>query len=413
MTRHIFRQIWNCRRSNLWLWALLFVVTVLMWYAVDIVYNYESASRRPMGYDYDGTYQVDLRFKGSGKHGYEEALSETRAIIGLMNDYPGVQSVGWYRGSYAFDQRRMFEGYCTHDDSSRIVSTMVRFVSPDYFETFGMKPLYGSVGSDVWLPQDYPLPVAVTEDLADSLFTDASTAVGQTFFNPYYWRAGMATNYRVAAVMPRQKFDEYARYEPMIYLPYRDSDINMLTTFSLKVSPDARTGFEERFADDMRRRLETDDFYFYGIQSYDALRDAWNISIGTVNYLNITYGVICFFLFTVFLTVFGAFSIRTRRRRAEIGLKMAMGCSRRRIMSELLLEGIIMLLLPALPALLAAVAVAREELVVDTLTDMSAERFALCFAVAILALGSVIAVAILPSAYSAMTISPSEALHDE
>ena len=46
MWKQIFNQIWNQRRTNAWLWTELCIVTVLLWYGVDVVYNYEGADRK-------------------------------------------------------------------------------------------------------------------------------------------------------------------------------------------------------------------------------------------------------------------------------------------------------------------------------------------------------------------------------
>ena len=49
MWKQIFNQIWNQRRVNTWLWAELCIVTVLLWYGVDVIYNFEGAAWKPKG----------------------------------------------------------------------------------------------------------------------------------------------------------------------------------------------------------------------------------------------------------------------------------------------------------------------------------------------------------------------------
>lgn len=413
MIRHIFIRLWNCRRSNMWICILLTITTLLMWYAFDIVYNYEVAAHKPMGYDYSEVYNIDLRYRGDAMNtSWDDAEEQMLSIKTLLENYPCIEAVSWGNGSRLFSNDRMVEGYCTHEDSSRTVSTFISYVSPGHFDVYDVQPIYGSTNRDVWNPGEYPMPAVLTEDLADSLFTDASRAVGRTFFNPYYMKSANSTNYKVVAVVPSQKFDDYERYEPMIYLPVGDGEIQM-STFMVRVRPEARTGFPERFSKDMRRQIEQGVYYLYAVRSLEECRDTFNVENGIVNYLNATYGMIVFFLFTVFLIVLGTFSIRTRRRRSEIGLRMAMGSSRRRIMTEFILEGVLILLIAAMPAVLIAVNMVYAELTVNTLTDISAGRFIACFAASLAVLALVIMLAVWPSARKAMMISPSEALHDE
>ena len=142
---------------------------------------------------------------------------DNRIIYNRIKDYPGVEQACFYYGDTPFTDARMYEGYCTHTDSSRTVSTYIRYASPEFFEVFGIEPLCGSIDTDRWRSGEYPVPVIVTEEFADSLFGGAPQAVGQTMFNPYWHASGTSTNYRIMAVVANEKSSEYSRYEPMIY----------------------------------------------------------------------------------------------------------------------------------------------------------------------------------------------------
>ena len=58
MWRQIFHQLWNQRRANAWLWVELTLVTVILWYGIDLVYNYEGAALQPKGYDTDCVFDL-------------------------------------------------------------------------------------------------------------------------------------------------------------------------------------------------------------------------------------------------------------------------------------------------------------------------------------------------------------------
>ena len=60
----------------------------------------------------------------------------------------------------------------------------------------------------------------MSETLSDSLFSGRN-GVGETCFNPYFLNSVQPeTNYKVMAVLPAHKTDEYERYEPFIYLQF-------------------------------------------------------------------------------------------------------------------------------------------------------------------------------------------------
>ena len=39
MIKSLFRQMWNQRHANVWVWVELIVVLILLWYSIDLVYK--------------------------------------------------------------------------------------------------------------------------------------------------------------------------------------------------------------------------------------------------------------------------------------------------------------------------------------------------------------------------------------
>ena len=154
-------------------------------------------------------------------------------------------------------------------------------------------------------------------------------------------------------------------------------------------------------------------FYLDNIRLYGDMKEAYDIQKGTVNYLNTVYTVAAFFLFNVFLCVFATFWYRTRKRRCEVALRMALGSSRRQVMRYFLLEGLVLLLMAVIPALLIALNIQWADLTVHTLVDVSAVRFVGSFGVALLLMALMIVLGIWYPARRAMQVQPAEALHDE
>lgn len=415
MWKQIFSQIWNRRRANAWLWIELTIVTVLLWYGADLVYNYEGAARQPKGYDTSCVFDLMVNTKPiSNDADNQRASMDFTYLYNLIKDYPGVEEVCSYYGSVPYSDETMFEGYASHSDSSQVVNCYIRYVSPSYFKVFRLKPLAGQLDEIHWSSTEYPMPMLMSADMADSLFhlPNLGDVVGKTCFNPYYLKSAQpVTNYRVAAVLPRQKLDDYERYESLVYLPIDKS--LFWQHVALRVSSDHVAGFAERFRRDMQSKFDRGIFYLDHIRLYDDMKEAYDIQQGTVNYLNTVYAVVVFFLFNVFLCVFATFWYRTRKRRCEIALRMAFGSSRCAVMSYFLFEGIMLLLLAAVPALIVAFNLQVADLTVHTLVDVSATRFIGCFLTAIVLLALTIILAIWYPARQAMKLQPAEALHAE
>ena len=189
MWRPLFNQIWNQRRANAWLWLELAMVTTLLWYGIDLVYNYEGAACLPKGYDTDGVFDLMVQTKpleaidGADN---ERAGEDFTYLYNLIKDYPGVEEVCAYYGSVPYTGESMFEGYAPHDDSTHVVKCYIRYVTPSYFKVFRLQPLAGQLDEEHWTPAEFPMPVLMSADLVDSLFhlPNRADAVGRTCFNP-------------------------------------------------------------------------------------------------------------------------------------------------------------------------------------------------------------------------------------
>ena len=135
--KSVWNQIWNQRRANAWIWVELIVVNVLLWYAIDLVYNYEGAAWQPKGYDTDCVFDLQVTNKPLEMLDDDDnrnAGEDFRYLYNLIKDYPGVEKVGYYYGSVPYSDEVMFEGYASHADSSRTVKCKIRYVSPEYFD---------------------------------------------------------------------------------------------------------------------------------------------------------------------------------------------------------------------------------------------------------------------------------------
>lgn len=420
MIRLLISQLWNQRRANTWVFAGLFPVCVLLWYAIDLIYNFEGAALRPKGYDTSCVFDLQVETKPIEMLADEDnrrAGEDFTYLYNLIKDYPGVEEAAWHYGSVPYTDEVMFEGYCAHTDSLHTVGCKIRYVSPSYFRVFRLRPVAGTLDEARWRAAEHPMPALMSAGLADSLFHTAgadAAALGRTCFNPYWLNsASPVTNYRVMAVLPPHKLDDYRRYEPFIYLPAPGERPLFWQHVAIRVHPDYVAGFAERFLRDMQQPFDRGIFYLHHIRSYADMKRAYDIAQGTVNYLNATYSVVAFFVFNLFLSILGTFWFRTRKRRAEIALRMALGCPRGGILRHYLAEGMLLLLAAALPAFVVCLNMQVADLTVHTLVDATWPRFFGCFFGAVALMAAVVMAGIWFPARSAMRIRPAVALHDE
>ena len=415
MIKSLLKQIWNQRRTNIWVWAELMIVTVLLWYGIDLIYNFEGAARQSKGYDTECVFNVALNknpllMKDSAIASRSSVYLDQ--IYNQIRQYKGVEEACYYYGCVPYTIIKMGEGYAPHSDSTHIVNCNIRYVNPTYFKVFRMQPMAGAIEQKQWKDSEYPMPAVMSSTLSDSLFS-RKEAVGKTCFNPYYLNSEHPqTNYKVMAVLPPQKLDDYQRYEPFVYLP-APAELSSWFQIAVRVDENQVADFAKRFTRDMQKKLAIGPYHLYAVSSYADMKESFDIQEGTVNYLNTAYAIIAFFIFNVFLGMLATFWFRTRKRRSEIALRMAMGSNRQNIFGYYMMEGLLLLALAAVPAMIICLNIQLADLTVHTLIDPTIERFLFCMLLTLLVLAVIIVIGIYFPARKAMKIEPAEALHDE
>ncbi len=130
--------------------------------------------------------------------------------------------------------------------------------------------------------------------------------------------------------------------------------------------------------------------------------------------------VVLFLLVNVFLGLIGTFWFRTRRRRSEIALRLAMGSTKSQVFRLLTGEGLLLLTIVALPAMLvcynigmAELTIGRTELISTWPVKWGVLRFLLGSLGAWLLIALMVMMGIFFPARQAMRIEPAEALHEE
>ena len=421
MIQSILHQIWNQRRSNGWLFAELLIVFTLMWYCVDVLYGFIRAERLPKGYDLEHVYKVRISSnptqlvtcvtEDSLQRFWFKPMDEVMRRIG---QHPAVESAAMWIGTDAYTRAHMYQGYTV--DSVRVVSANIRYVTPAYFDVMRIPVEQGrellATASTEWNPVASPLPAVITRDLADSLFHTSDGVVGREFMD--YYAGGL--RYRVSAVCALQKSDDYARYEPFILTPLPNWFYRWQATpdISIRVRPEADTeDFAARFYREMTPQLQVAPFYLFDVQSYREQKIERDAAEGITPYIRGAWLIVVFFIFNVFIGLMGTFWFRTRHRRSEIALRMAMGSSRSRVRLMLLGEGLLLLTLAAVPALVICANLVVADVTFTEATDASWERFAVCVAVVWLLMALMVIAGIWYPARQAMKVQPAEALHDE
>ncbi|MDR0972836.1 MAG: ABC transporter permease [Prevotellaceae bacterium] len=414
MIRILFKQIWNERKTNTWLWAELLLVFVALWVVVDWTYVNVHTWVQPLGFDIEDTYLVQISVKTADNPTFRpdgERMTGQDAvdIVERLRREPEVEAVGYglnafpYNGSNSFSQLAQ--------DSVRW-SVHVRNVSPDFFRIFRYENIDGSGYQSLVeaLEED---KLIVSENLWPERYPDGKNLLGQGF----YVGGDTTQLYSVAAVTRQVRYDDFSIGDTYFLRLFPESNLASLPAsqmsfieFYLRVKAGTPAGYAKRLLRESPR-INVGNCYIESVRSFDDIRESY--MLGRINALKNRVFIMAFLLVNIFLGVIGTFWYRTQQRRGELGLRMALGSSRRQLYNNLIGEGLLLLGLSALPALLICFNIGYADLVGAWQMEWGGSRFVIGTSLTLLLMALMIIGAIAYPASQAMKTQPADALHDE
>lgn len=416
MIKHLLKLIWTQRRFNLWIVLELFVVSALMWYIVDYLSVLSITAATPTGFNIDNTYKLTLAVRQENENGYiayeddsPEPWHNMRRIAERLSRHPDIEGVSV--GSWHFPYCRSNRNKGLWHDTLQ-VNTDILTVTPDYFRVFQVAS--ASDGNPETLVKAMSQGYVISPAVEERLFPNSS-AIGQTILDK-----GDSLEMRVTGVTTLMKRTEFSRPARFLFAPLDESLLavenendlwsSIDICFRVKKGAD-RIDFAERFAREMRQQLQAGNFYLSEVTPLSDYRDVqlrWAYT--TLNY---RVGLAVFFLLNIFLGVIGTFWLRIHKRKSEIGLRMAIGSSRRTVLWQMVGEGMILLFIALFPALVVCLNLIHLDLLPKQYMDVTPLRCGLTTLITLALLVLVVGLGTWYPARRSSRIEPAEALHYE
>lgn len=421
--KNILVQIKNEWRASLFLFIELLLVFVVLWYIVDWTLVTVRVYHAPMGFDTEHCYNISVSKLSSKSAIYNPSLTtddDMQHLIELterLRHRPGVEAVALSQNCFPYNDGS--NGLNVSVDSVSL-NTHLLWVEPDFFRVFRY-----SASDEETLSQmaaairDNHLVVSsnLFADYPELHLDDAASLQNRELRLP---SLGSDVRVRIGAVgtpVRWSHFDTSSEWGGSFAALYLDlerlkqyADVRYIT-LSLRVHPDADHEFMEKLMDDADRLYQVGNLYLLDVTTFSNLREMCERE--DMNEAKTQLCVLGFLLLNIFLGVIGTFWFRTQQRRKEVALRMAMGSSRRGVFFRLMGEGVLLLSVAAVPALLIAFNVGIAELVDISKMQFTFERFLIAAVFTWLLMAVMIVVGIWYPAYKAMKLQPAEALHDE
>lgn len=419
MIKHLLTLIWNQRNGNVWIFLELLLVTAMLWVMADSLLVDTYTYRQPIGVDTQCTYALSFGLTDDATElDVERNNQATQDLLQLLRNLrqcSEIEAVCLSKIATPYTYNRGWSGLMPVEDTARVSYTYrIRYVDLEYFRVFRIKdkeglPLYDQVLKN-------PGEIVLTETLAKIFFPEGSERTRREV----KWGARSTESMKVAAVSAPLKETDFGTYEPAYYYVWRTEqdfvnevkreDIRFYNCL-FRMKKDYSRQEMEAFLQKESERLQVGNVYVSSVKPISEYRA--DMLKPRLDNQKKKIAMVGFMLVNIFFGIVGTFWLRTQSRRAEIGLRAAVGASKAQLRRELFLEGLFLLAL-TLPFLLIFLVNMLYLDMPDTYRlAYTWWRFLITLSVSYLLMGGMIYLGIRIPANKITRMNPAETLHYE
>ena len=391
---HNLRMIWSRLRSNGWVLAELFLVFIVMWFLCDSLGCLKYTFYRPLGYNIDHVYQLNTIIGGATSDTTLTNADRYMRALQKLEQEPSVEAAALCYWSLPMSGNNSDNSLAAQDTIG--VNARIINATGGYVDVFRMR-------------DDPQRPFAKTPSGRNDVML-SQAAVDR-------FKKRMIEAFRTYRYGSDASWFFFRIDENLIKTEFADNWAQIV--FRVKSAADG-PDYRAKFIREIAPRLDVDDLFVADAVPYTEQQLQFEVMNGDTDKVNSQAIVVLFLLVNVFLGLIGTFWFRTRRRRGEIALRLAMGSTKSQVFRLLTGEGLLLLALVTLPAMIicynigvAEFTIGRTELISTWPVKWTFIRFLLGSLGAWLLIALMVMVGIWFPARQAMKIQPAEALHEE
>lgn len=334
----------------------LVLIFFVLWFCTDYLTFMYRRYLEPIGFNIEHTYQLNFlvdeprmeeEIERTGKDRDEIIQEAGWLIYDRVKRNSDLESVAVSVGVYPYHGGNMSRPYFINGDTTR--KQFAEFygqITPDYFDVFQIPIERGRKFS---LEDRGAKRIIINEDDEGNYGKYASQDIQWLGVDV----SGLEelVRYDVIGVSGKAKRDPYDTYRIESYGQMGQKRMNELisdspwTRISFRVKPEKDTGdFVERFVETMYDQLSPDPLFLSDVIPYERVKADYMSWHDYDRNFKSVFAVIFFLLMNVFLGLIGTFWFRTRQRRTEIGLRMAIGSSKGEVHTLFIGETLFLLL---------------------------------------------------------------------
>lgn len=409
--KKLLTQIRNEWRSNLWLMIEMLVVSVVMWYIADYMYQTIETYIRPLGFNIDHTYKIGfdrLTDKSPAfipDQDWQAKVADMNELMERIRRRPEVEAVSLSLNAHPYNGSNSGTQF-SYDTLSTKGYVILRQASPEFPIVFQYKGTQGESPEKLErLMEDTPVKIIVSDNLLQHHDVKMTSLVGQNLL----WGGDSANMPQVAASIEPVRYSDFSRGwgEQSVLCRLSEMAYEYASELCVRVKADQDIDFAEKLIADSESQFRVGNLYLTWVQPFSKIRSIYQRS--TTNTIKSYVIGMAFLLVNIFLGLLGTFWFRTQQRTQEIAVRRVNGATRRSIFGRLIGEGLLLLTIVTPVAILIDINLAMAEL----FTSLHWTRMI----VTVLTVYAVMALMVVAGIYfparKAMKIDPATALHDE
>ena len=414
MMRHVLKLIWNQRKSNIWLWAELLLVSVCLWYVVDYMYVTIRMYTAPLGYNIEHTYRIDLSERMPGSSGYvlpkDKATTsgqDLQFILERILKYPSVEAA-----SISFSS----QPYCGDEQNAQLYSkyTGIKaqhyYVSKGFFDVFQIQ---SNSGTTAELNKSFDAQSLILSCDAEKELFKGESAQGKTV--AYDNKENIM---KVNAISTPVRRTEFNKSNPCFYTLLSEENIAKIlpediqsAEVSVRVKPGMDNDFPETFIKEMTSKITAGNIYMLDVRPISYMREEM-VQL-YFNDVKVRIMLLSFLLINIFLGITGTFWLRFQQRKGEMGVRIAIGSTKSRLRFLFIGEGLVLLSFAIIPSMVICFNLAYAELLGISRIDYTFLRFLVGIVVTYVLMAGMIIIGIWYPIRQTMKIQPAEVLYEQ
>lgn len=403
MTRHLFKLVWNRKRTNaLIILEIFFSFLVVFLVATLGVYFWDNY-RRPLGFSYQDVWKIDVDTKAGNEEPEAVIAERLKAFARLLREVEALEPVEAAAGSLIspYDQG----GWSSSMDiKGKPVEMEANVATVGFADVLGLELVAGRWFEEADEAQAWT-PTVIDQDLAREVYGDENP-IGRQFGEARPGRGAAKPSRVVGVVREFRKGGELSAQSNFMFqfLSLQKPSFFQPHVILVRIRPGTPATFEE----DLTRLLQgVAPEWSFQVQPLTQARES---TFRTFLTPLVAGGIVAFFLLLmVGLGLIGVLWQNLLQRTRELGLRRAAGASRSAVHRQVIWEQAI---LTSLGVLLGGVVVVQIP-ILDLIGFIRPEVFASGLVVSMAAIYLLAVLCALYPSAMASRLQPAEALRYE